>query len=178
MSATMNGHAMSIGYGEGGTMSDTLAIGRNYCHNHLPNIPQLTREEIVRAGGIFPPPAPLIAQPKKRKVDPAERKVRPITDYDRARIVAGWADGKGKPLAVIGREIGRAAACVRRVLRQEGYDTSAHAGHPHPYRERVVEMIQAGATVAEVVAATGARREYVHNTASKMRVAARQKEAA
>lgn len=171
MSGTMNGHVMSISCGEPSSIRETAAIGRNYCHKHLPNIPQLTREEIVRAGGTFPPPAPLIAQPKKRKVDPAERKVRPITDYDRARIVAGWADGKGKPLAVIGREIGRAAACVRRVLRQEGYETSAHAGHPHPYRERVVEMIKAGATVAEVISATGARREYVHNTKSKMRLA-------
>lgn len=171
MSDTMNGHAMSISYGEPSRIGDMLAVGERYCQRHLKEIPRLTREEVIRCGGVFPPPAPLIAQPKKRKVDPAERKVRPITSYDRARIVAGWADGKGKPLAVIGREIGRAAACVRRVLRQEGYETSAHAGHPHPYRERVVEMIKAGATVAEVVAATGARREYVHNTKSKMRLA-------
>lgn len=175
MSCTMNGHAMSIGYGEAGTIAETLAIGRNYCHRHISQIPKLSREQLIRLGCVFPrATAPLPHRPKKEeRIEPK----RPITPEEVARILAGY--DAGRSVTAIAMSVHRATSAVRRVLIEHGRDTLRFAGNPGPMRARIVELLHAGKPAEEIAKATGATLSYVRNVASNLRraSAAERKEA-
>lgn len=53
-----NGKRGPIAYGEASSIAETLKIGELYCTRHLCAVPKLTRAEVIRAGGVFPPQRP------------------------------------------------------------------------------------------------------------------------
>lgn len=174
MTCRMNGHHMGITYGEGGTVAETLSIGRSYCHKHLASIPKLSREQLLKLGCVFPAPSP--KTPPHGKTGGA-RHTRPITEDDVARILAGY--DKGRTVRAIAVAVKRAAPVVRKVLIAHGRDTHRFCGNPSPLRIRIVEMLSAGKSVREVHEETGAAFKYVQNIASNLRRAsAQRKEAA
>ena len=171
MSCTMNGHHMAIGYGEAGTVSDTLDIGRNYCHRHLGRIPRLSREQMIRLGCVFPPKSPKLPD-RPKKATHGERP-RPITPDDVARILAGYEAGKS--VTAIAISVHRATSAVRRVLIESGRDPGRF-GNRSPMRLQVVALFHSGKSPREIAAATGATLGYVRNIAANLRRA--RKEAA
>lgn len=171
MSCTMNGHAMPIGYGEAGTIAETLAIGRNYCHRHISQIPKLSREQLIRLGCVFPrATAPIPHRPKKEeRIEPK----RPITPEEVARILAGY--DAGRSVTAIAMSVHRATSAVRRVLIEHGRDPGRF-GNNSPMRLQVVALFHSGRSPREIAAATGATLGYVRNIAANLRRA--RKEAA
>ena len=65
--STRNGKPGPISYGEQSGVSGILSIGANYCARHLRQVPRLTREEVKKLGGIFPPAAPPVKTGRPRK---------------------------------------------------------------------------------------------------------------
>lgn len=165
MSCTVNGHAMSIGYGEAGTVSDTLAIGRNYCHRHLGRIPTLTREQMVRLGCVFPSAPPKL--PERPRKNGRYQARRAVSDNEVAMILAGH--DAGKTMKEIADEIGRRAPVVRYVLLRHKRDTSRRPGAVNPLRVRVLALLGEGAHPADIATVTGAALGYVRNIASAAR---------
>jgi len=164
MSSTWNGHHMAIGYGGAGTVSDTLAIGRNYCHRHLDRIPRLSRDQLIRLGCVFPPKSPKLPD-RPKKATRGERP-RPITPDDVARILAGYEAGKS--VTAIAISVKRATSAVRRVLIGNGKDPSRFANRS-PMRIRAVELLRAGKSPEEIAPEIGAALSYVRNIASNVR---------
>lgn len=138
----MNRHHMSIGYGEAGTVSDTLSIGRNYCHRRLGRIPTLTREQMVRLGCVFP------AQSQSSKLTEADFRNkdgktyprRAITQQERAEVVALYA--AGKDAKEIGKRLKRWPVVIRKILREDGIDLRARAVVSK--RTKALAMLAAG----------------------------------
>lgn len=172
--STMNGKSMCISYGEACGVSDTLAIGRNYCHKHLAAIPKLSCEQLLKLGCVFPGPSPKTPPHGKTA---GTRHPRPITEDDVARILAGY--DQGRTVRAIAVAVKRAAPVVRKVLIAHGRDTHRFCGNPSPLRIRIIDMLIAGKSAREVHEATGAALKYVHNIASNLRRAnGQRKEAA
>ena len=142
MSCTMNGNAMSIGYGDGGTVTDTLAIGRNYCHRHLGRIPTLTREQMVRLGCVFPAPseARQLTEADYRNKEGERYPRRAITAQERAEVVALYA--AGKDAKEIGKRLKRWPVVIRKILREAGIDLRARAAVSK--RSQALAMLAAG----------------------------------
>lgn len=65
--STFNGKRGPIAYGEPSSIGEMLKIGERYCTRHLCAIPKLTRAEVIRAGGVFPPARPpsVVGRPRK-----------------------------------------------------------------------------------------------------------------
>lgn len=167
MSCTMNGHAMSIGYGEAGTMSDTLAIGRNYCHRHLGRIPTLTREQMVRLGCVFP------AQSQSSKLTDADYRNkdgktyprRAITAQERAEVVALYS--AGKDAKEIGKTLKRWPVIIRKILREAGIDLRARAVVSK--RSKALAMLAAGEQPHDVAWKLGIPRSTAITYKSEVR---------
>lgn len=173
MSGTMNGHSMSIGYGEPSSVGATMAIGARYCHKALDRVPHMTREEVMRAGGVFRAAAPKISD-DIRKADGVRKRgtPRPMTDDDVARILASF--DRGRNMAEIAISIHRATSVVRDVLKSHGRDTHRNAGKPTQYRARVVAMLRDGKPCEDIATETGAALGYVRNIASNLKRADRE----
>jgi len=134
-------------------------------------IEPLTREQIAKLGGVYPPksrPAPY----RPRKLEKREQP-KPITPDDVARILAGYEAGKS--VTAIAISVKRATSAVRRVLIGNGKDPGRFA-NSSPMRIRAVELLRAGKSPEEIAAATGATLGYVRNIAANLRRA--RKEAA
>lgn len=134
---------------------------------------RMTREEVMRAGGVFRADAPK-APYHVRKGDGVRKRgtPRPMTDDDVARILASFDHGRN--MAEIAISIHRATSVVRAVLKAHGRDTHRSAGVPSPYRARVVAMLRSGKPCDSVAAETGAALSYVRNIASNIKRADRE----
>lgn len=176
MTAKINGHHMPIGYGDPSHVAETLRIGERYCSAALgPRPPRFTREAIERLGGTFPKESPPI--PHKPVKAPGKRAaVRRVTDYDVARILAGY--DAGKTVAAIAESIGRATCVVRRILREHGKDTHRFCGNPSRLRPRVLELHAQGKGLAEIAAAAGCGERHVRNIIAGFVARGMRKEAA
>jgi len=142
MTAKINGHHMPIAYGEAGTISDTLAIGRNYCHRHLGRIPALTREQMMRLGCVFPAEsdARQLTNADCRNKEGERYPRRAITAQERAEVVALYS--AGKDAKEIGKLLKRWPVVIRKILREAGIDLRARATVSK--RAKALAMLAAG----------------------------------
>lgn len=167
MTAKINGHHMCIGYGEACTVSDTLAIGRNYCHRHLGRIPTLTREQMMRLGCVFP------AQSQSSKLTDADYRNkdgksyprRAITAQERAEVVSLYA--AGNDAKEIGKLLKRWPVVIRKILREAGIDLRARATVSK--RAKALAMLAAGEQPHDVAWKLGIPRSTAITYKSEVR---------
>lgn len=164
MTCKMNGHAMSIGYGDSSSIGATLNIGGRYLGRHLRQVPRLTRAEVERLGGLFPS-APAII-PDKPVKEPAKAPrwkqlgsgaYRFVGAVERARIVELYRGG----MAVnrIAEEVKRTPQCIRNTLRRAGeYTPDARYGAT---RARILEAYKPGLSIAEIASQAKTIPSYV-----------------
>ena len=163
----MNGHAMSIGYGEAGTASDTLAIGRNYCHRHLARIPQLSRAQMIRLGCVFPAQSEArpLTEADYRNKDGKTYPRRAITAQERAEVVALYA--AGNDAKEIGKRLKRWPVVIRKILREAGIDLRARAVVSK--RSKALAMLAAGEQPHDVAWKLGIPRSTAITYKSEVR---------
>lgn len=142
MSATMNGHAMSIGYGEASPVGSILSIGERYCQSHLPQIPRLTRQQMIRLGCVFPAQSEAVklTEADYRNKDGKSYPRRAITAQERAEVVALYA--AGNDANEIGKRLKRWPVVIRKILREAGIDLRARAVVSK--RAKALAMLAAG----------------------------------
>lgn len=160
MSSTWNGATCR----EGAARWATMPAGPMRHSQPQKRIEPLTREQIAKLGGVYPPksrPAPY----RPRKLEKRERP-RPITTDDIARILAGYEAGKS--VTAIAISVKRATSAVRRVLIEHGRDPGRF-GNSSPMRIRAVELLRAGKSPEEIAPKIGAALSYVRNIASNVR---------
>ena len=167
MSSTWNGATCR----EGAARWATMPAGPMRHSQPQKRIEPLTREQIAKLGGVYPPksrPAPY----RPRKLEKREQP-KPITPDDVARILSGYEAGKS--VTAIAISVKRATSAVRRVLIGNGKDPGRFA-NSSPMRIRAVELLRAGKSPEEIAPKIGAALSYVRNIAANLRRA--RKEAA
>ena len=139
-----------ISIGEGNTLSETMAIGDNYCRKMLPVIPRVD-PAIIRKYCTFPAkrPAGQVGRPPKEQPPATPRRAyRIVTTAECDKIKRLWADGLH--IVDIAAAIKRDRTMVANVLRRAGTDTSV----PRIKRSAaasVAAMLRGGATVRDVM---------------------------
>ena len=167
MSSTWNGATCH----EGAARWATMPAGPMRHSQPQKRIEPLTREQIAKLGGIYPPKSRQ-APYRPRKLEKREQP-KPITEREVALMLAGY--DAGRSVTAIAMSVHRATSAVRRVLVESGRDPGRF-GNSSPMRIQVVALFHSGKSPREIAAATGATLGYVRNIAANLRRA--RKEAA